>query len=595
MPSQPPAPHASQAKVRLCVGGEAGVGKSALIARLVGDEGAGGPPGDRLANDNPQDFVSAGRCFLAAEAQSDRSVTAVGDVCVIVVDAAQGLSATARRYAAIARTVGIRHLVLVVNKLDLVGWNSVAYDTAAEALRDFAGKFDFATALAIPTSALLGDNVAQRSARTPWYQGPTLKAHLDGIDVDPGGDMRPLRMPISSVSRPHRDRRLYSGVIASGRLKRGDAVQVATSGVISVVDHILVDGVSRQEARAGDQAAVGLVDHVDLGSGDMLAHAGQRPQLAEQFAAHLAWMADEPLLPGREYRLTLASQELTASVTAVKYRIDVDTLRREAARTLDSGEIGACTFATAAPLAVDDFSEFPQTGRFVLNDRYTDAVIAAGTVDFALRRGMNIHLQALSVSKNLRASIKGQRSCIVWFTGLSGAGKSTIANLVERSLAADSRHTYLLDGDNIRHALNKDLGFTAADRVENIRRVGEVARLFVDAGTIVLCSFISPFRAERASIRSLVDPAEFIEVYVKAPLDVCESRDPKGLYAKCRAGRLPNFTGIDSPYEAPEAPDLVLDTTSAPAEELAQRVAALLQSRGIIAAPRAPLTAVGRI
>lgn len=576
--SAPVSPDASRANVRLCVGGGAGVGKSALIARLIGD-----------------DRDAAGRGFLAAEGQNGHLATAVGDVCIIVVDAAQGLCATVRQHAAIARTVGFRHLVLAVNKLDLVGWNELAYTTAADALREFAGRFDFATAVAIPVSALHGDNVARPSAQIPWYQGPTLKAHLDETDIDPGDDTRPLRLPISSVSRPDRDRRLYSGVIASGTLKRGDAVQVATSGVISVVDHILVDGVGREAARAGDQAAVGLVDHVDLGSGDMLAHAGHRPQLAEQFAAHLAWMAEEPLFPGREYKLRLASQELTASVTAVKYRIDVDTLRREAARTLDRGEIGACTIATVAPLAVDDFSEFPQTGRFVLSDRYTDAVIAAGTVDFALRRGMNIHLQALSVSKDLRASIKGQQSCIVWFTGLSGAGKSTIANLVERDLAADGRHTYLLDGDNVRHGLNKDLGFTAVDRVENIRRVGEVARLFVDAGTIVLCSFISPFRAERAAIRSLVEPAEFIEVYVKAPLDVCETRDPKGLYAKCRAGRLPNFTGIDSPYEAPEAPDLVLDTTSATAEELAQRVAALLQSRGIIAAPRVPLTAVRRI
>lgn len=317
--------------------------------------------------------------------------------------------------------------------------------------------------------------------------------------------------------------------------------------------------------------------------------------LSEQFSAHIACVSGQELLPGREYRLRLPDYETTASVTSVKYRLDIDSLRRAPARTLASGEIGVCTIATNEPLALGTDSEAAEAARFTLSDIYTGEVVAAGSVDFALRRGMNVHWQPFTVSKELRAVAKDQRPCIVWFTGLSGAGKSTIANLVEGWLALQERHTYLLDGDNVRHGLNKDLGFTAADRVENIRRVGEVARLFVDAGLIVLCSFISPFRAEREAVRSLVGPGEFIEIYVTAPLNVCEHRDPKGLYAKSRAGLLPNFTGIDSPYEAPDDPDLVLDTTTAPAAELAQRVVALLQSRGVVGAPEEHFSAVRRL
>ncbi len=319
----------------------------------------------------------------------------------------------------------------------------------------------------------------------------------------------------------------------------------------------------------------------------------QAAQVTEQFAAHIACVSDQELLPGREYKLRLAGQELTASVTAVKYRLDIDSLHRVPARTLAGGEIGVCTIATQVPLVLGGPSALPHADRFTLSDLYTDETIAAGSVDFALRRGMNIHWQPLTVTKDLRASLKAQRPCVVWFTGLSGAGKSTIANLVEGWLALHGCHTYLLDGDNVRHGLNKDLGFTAADRVENIRRVGEVARMFVDAGVIVMCSFISPFRAEREAVRSLVEEAEFIEIHVTAPLEVCERRDPKGLYAKSRAGQLPNFTGIDSPYEAPEHPDLVLDTTSAPAAELAQRVVALMQMRGVVTASVGPARVAG--
>ncbi|MDP1640454.1 MAG: adenylyl-sulfate kinase [Hyphomicrobium sp.] len=423
------------------------------------------------------------------------------DVAVLVVDARDPLAPETRQSAAIARTAGIRHIVLAVNHLEHVGWDRSAFETLEGAFADFASRFEFSTAVAIPICTAGGDNIAARGSHTPWYGGPSLREHFDTLNLEDGA------------------------------------------------------------AHLGDDEA----------------HT-----LSEQFAAHIACVSDQELLPGRDYKLKLDERELTASVTAVKYRLDVDSLHRVPARALAKGEIGVCTIATQSPLTVEDFSQCRHAGRFMLGDLYSDATVAVGTVDFALRRGMNIHWQPLTVTKELRASLKQQQPCVVWLTGLSGAGKSTIANLVEGWLSLHGCHTYLLDGDNVRHGLNKDLGFTAADRVENIRRVGEVARLCVDAGLIVLCSFISPFRAERAAVRSLLDEAEFVEIHVTAPLEVCERRDPKGLYAKCRAGQLPNFTGIDSPYEEPENPDLVLDTTSAPAAELAQRVVALLQERGVV-------------
>jgi bifunctional enzyme CysN/CysC len=518
-------------------------------------------------------------------AQTDHAALAAADfdLAIVVIDVCKGLTTKARREAAIACTAGVRHLVLAVNKLDTNPWDAGAYAAVAAAFQNYAVHFDIASVRALPICAASGDNIAARSASLPWYAGPTLLAHLESIEVDPGRAERPLRLPIQSVSRPDPDSRHYTGTIASGTLRRGDTVQVAVSGVTSTIDRVLVDGSEREEARAGDAVAVALSSHIDVASGDMLNNPEHRPQVSEQFAAHLAWLAKEPLLPGRDHSLKLGTRTVTASVTAVKYRLDVDTLRHDAARTLAQNELGACTIAAAAPLAVDDFADFPQSGRFVLYERHSDAILAAGTIDFALRRGVNVHLQPLTVSKSVRASLKAQAPCVIWFTGLSGAGKSTIANLVEGALAARGFHTYLLDGDNVRHGLNKDLGFTAADRVENVRRVGEVAKLFVDAGLIVLCSFISPFRAERAAVRELVGEAEFIEIYVRAPLDVCESRDPKGLYAKSRAGRLPNFTGIDSPYETPDKPDLVLDTAATAADELARHVTALLESREIVA------------
>jgi bifunctional enzyme CysN/CysC len=560
-------PSSELAPLRISVSGADLDGRSALAKRLTDTceivvDGTGTP--------------SAGPDDAAKDA-------AQADLTVVVVEAPAGLTAEAKQIAASACMAGVRHLVVAVDKLDAVGWDREAFEGVAESFRKFVAHFDPTSVAAIPVSVLAGDNVETRSTHTPWYDGPTLVAYLGALDVDPDIGTRPFRLPIAAVIRPDPDHRHYEGTLTCGTLRRGDAVQVAVSGTASTVERVLVDGNEVELASAGDAVTVRLSSHVDLASGDMLVPPEHRPQPTAQFAAHVAWISDGPLLPGRDYTLSIAGREVTASVTAMKYRIDLETLRHDAARTLRRGEIGACTIALAEPLAIDDFADFPQTGRFTLRERHTGETIASGTVDFALRRGVNVHEQALTVSKSVRTALKSQSACILWFTGLSGAGKSTIANIVEGRLAARGQHTYMLDGDNVRYGLNKDLGFTAADRVENIRRVGEVSKLFVDSGLIVLCSFISPFRAERDGVRGLVEPGEFIEIYIKAPLDVCESRDPKGLYAKSRAGRLPNFTGIDSPYEVPEAPDLVLDTTSGPAEALADQVIGLLLSRGIVA------------
>ncbi len=534
-------------------------------------------------------FSSPRRGFIVADTPGHESYTrntasgaSNADLAIILVDARRGLLPQTRRHAMIAHMVGVRHFVLAVNKLDLVNWDRTVYDRIVEGFRDFAKSLNFASLVPIPLSALTGDNVSSAGTNTPWYDGPSLLGHLETIDVEADQSTTPLRVLIQNVLRPDRDTRLYAGIIAGGTLRQGDPVQVAPSGVSARINRIVVAGEERDRASAGESVAVGLDRHIDVARGDTLVAPDRRPQVTDQFEAHLIWMSEQPLLPGREYILKVGVRSVSASVTGVKHRVDIETLHREPAHTLALNEIGICDIATAVPLALDNFTEIPQTGCFILIDRYSNATVAAGTIDFALRRGMNIRLQALTVAKHNRAALKAQRPCVLWFTGLSGAGKSTIANIVEAKLAERKRHTYMLDGDNVRHGLNKDIGFTDADRVENIRRVGEVAKLFVDAGLIVLCSFISPFRAERAAIRQILEPGEFIEIFVSTPLALCEARDPKGLYAKARSGALPSFTGIDSPYEPPEHADLVLDTASAGPEDLANRVVDLLVTRGMI-------------
>ena len=534
-------------------------------------------------------FSSPRRGFIVADTPGHESYTrntasgaSNADLAIILVDARRGLLPQTRRHAMIAHMVGVRHFVLAVNKLDLVNWDRAVYDGIVEGFRDFAKPLNFASLVPIPLSALTGDNVSSAGTNTPWYDGPSLLGHLETIDVEADQSATPLRVLVQNVLRPDRDSRLYAGIIAGGSLRQGDPVQVAPSGVSGRITRIVVAGEERDRASSGESVAVGLDRHIDVARGDTLVAPDRRPQVTDQFEAHLIWMSEQPLLPGREYILKVGVRSVSASVTGVKHRVDIETLHREPAHTLALNEIGICDIATAVPLALDNFTEIPQTGCFILIDRYSNATVAAGTIDFALRRGMNIRLQALTVAKHNRAALKAQQPCVLWFTGLSGAGKSTIANIVEAKLAERKRHTYMLDGDNVRHGLNKDIGFTDADRVENIRRVGEVAKLFVDAGLIVLCSFISPFRAERAAIRQILEPGEFIEIFVSTPLALCEARDPKGLYAKARSGALPSFTGIDSPYEPPEHADLVLDTASAGPEELANRVVDLLVTRGMI-------------
>jgi bifunctional enzyme CysN/CysC len=436
--------------------------------------------------------------------------------------------------------------------------------------------------VAIPLSARYGVNVIAKSPETPWYQGPALLAHLEYVDVDTALEREPFRLPVQWVNRPNLDFRGFSGTIAGGRIKPGEKIEVAKSGRTTKVARIVTMDGDLQEAVAGDAVTLTLTDEVDISRGDVLSPPEARPDVSDQFAAHLLWMAEEEMLPGRQYLLKLGTATVPVSISELKHKVDVNTLDHLAAKTLTLNDVGYANFALGAPLAFDPYRNNRDMGGFILIDRFTNATVGAGMIDFGLRRATNVHWQALDVNKQARAGMKGQKPVVLWFTGLSGSGKSTIANLVEKSLVASGKHTYLLDGDNVRHGLNRDLGFTDADRVENIRRVGETAKLFVDAGLIVLVSFISPFRSERRMARELVGKDEFVEVFVDTPIEVCMARDPKGLYEKARAGTIKNFTGIDSPYEAPEKAELTVKTVEAPAERHAEAIVAYLRERGYL-------------
>jgi bifunctional enzyme CysN/CysC len=431
-------------------------------------------------------------------------------------------------------------------------------------------------------SARYGDNVTSRSARTPWYRGPALLEHLEAVDASSDGGAGPFRFPVQWVNRPDARFRGYAGTVAAGSVKAGDRVAVARTGQQTSVARIVTRDGDLPIAVPGEAIALTMSNEIDISRGDVLAAPDALPEVSDQIAAHLIWMSEEPLLPGRSYLMKAGARTVGAAVTELKHQVDVDTFKTLAAKTLALNDIGLCNLALSEPIAFDLYEHNRTTGSFILIDRFTNATVAAGMIRFGLRRATNIHWQALDVNKDARAAALGQRPVILWFTGLSGAGKSTIANLVEKKLHLAGRHTYLLDGDNVRHGLNRDLGFTDADRVENIRRVAETSKLFVDAGLIVLVSFISPFRSERAMARELVGDGEFLEVFVEAPLEVAEARDPKGLYKKARAGEIQHFTGIDSPYEAPLTPDIRLDTTTASADELAERVVARLRSSGYL-------------
>jgi bifunctional enzyme CysN/CysC len=487
-----------------------------------------------------------------------------------------------RRHSYLVHLIGIPRVVLAVNKMDLVGYSAAAFEEIVSQYREFAGRLGLADITPLPLSAVHGDNVITRSSNMPWYAGPTLLGHLETVEVDAALAGRPFRLPVQWVNRPNAEFRGFAGLIADGTVHRGDRLRVLPSGRESRVARIVTAEGDLEAASAGQSVTLTLDAEIDISRGDVLAAADAPPQVADQFEATIVWLQEEPMLQGRTYLMKAGTRMLSATVTPLKHRVNVNTLEHEPAERLELNDIGVCELELDRPIPFEAYNDSRALGGFILIDRLTNNTAGAGLINFALRRSQNVHWQALDVDKQLRARLKGQKSCVLWLTGLSGAGKSTIANRVEKRLAAAGRHTYLLDGDNVRHGLNKDLGFTAQDRVENIRRVAEVARLMVDAGLIVLVSFISPFRSERRMARELFPAGEFLEVFVDTPLAEAERRDVKGLYRKARRGELKNFTGIDSPYERPENPEIRIDTTALSADEAAARVIAHLESLKVI-------------
>ncbi|HEX4240864.1 MAG TPA: sulfate adenylyltransferase subunit CysN [Steroidobacteraceae bacterium] len=534
-------------------------------------------------------FATDKRKFIVADTPGHEQYTrnmvtgaSTADLAVILVDARKGVLTQTRRHSYLAALLGIRRMVLAVNKMDLADYSEQVFLDIERGYRELAQRLGPASVACIPVSAVAGDNVTRRSARMPWYAGPPLLELLESVPLEDAMEDAPFRMPVQWVNRPNADFRGFAGLIAAGEVRTGDALRVLPGGRSARVARILSADLEVPLAVAGQSVTLTLAEEIDVSRGDVLAAAAAPPAVANQFEATIIWMHDEPLLQGRAYLMKIGARTVSATVAPIKYRINVDGLERLAAKKLELNDIGVCGLDLDAPIAFEPYSSSRALGGFILIDRLTNNTVGAGLLHFALRRSQNVHWQALDVNKAARARMGHQKPCILWFTGLSGAGKSTIANLVERQLHAAGRRTYLLDGDNVRHGLNKDLGFTNEDRVENIRRVAEVARLMVDAGLIVMVSFISPFRSERHMARALVEPGEFIEVFVDTPLVLAEARDAKGLYKKARRGELKNFTGIDSPYEAPESPEIRLDTALLGAEAAAAQVIGYLRDAGII-------------
>jgi len=532
-------------------------------------------------------FSTDKRKFIVADTPGHEQYTrnmvtgaSTADAAIILIDARKGVLTQTRRHSYLVKLLGIRHVVLAINKMDLVDWSREVFDTIVGEYRDFADQIGLAAFTAIPMSALKGDNITEPSAKAPWYEGPPLMRWLEDAPVEDDLREKPFRMPVQWVNRPNLDFRGFSGQIASGVVKPGDKVKVLPSGRESTVERIVTLRGDLDQGVAGQSVTLTLKDEIDISRGDVLSVATSPPAVADQFEATVVWFDDEPMLPGRPYILKVGARMVSAQITEPKYKVNVNTLEHLAAKRLELNEIGVVNLSTDAAIAFDSYEENKDLGGFILIDRISNRTVGAGLLHFALRRSQNIHWQAVDVHKDARAAQKGQTPKVLWFTGLSGAGKSTIANLVEKKLFAEGRHTYLLDGDNVRHGLNKDLGFTDEDRVENIRRVGEVAKLMVDAGLIVITAFISPFRAERRMVREMMQTGEFIEVFIDTPLAVAETRDVKGLYKKARRGDLKNFTGVDSPYEPPEHAEIRIDTITMSAEEAAERIVALLDGAG---------------
>ena len=525
-------------------------------------------------------FATEKRKFIVADTPGHEQYTrnmvtgaSTADLAVILIDARKGVLTQTSRHSILAHLIGIRHIVLAVNKMDLIGYDRAGYDAIVDEYRAFSTSIGIKDFTPIPISGLGGDNIATASARTDWYSGPTLIEHLETVELDVMHDQaKPFRMPMQWANRPHLDFRGFSGMVASGTVAPGDPVRILPSGRTSTIDRIVTFDGDLNQAVAGQSVTLTLKDEVDCSRGDVIVAADSPPQVADQFLATIVWMDGDALLPGRAYWLKLGTRTTSATIQQPKHVIDVNTMAELSAKTLELNDIGVCEVYTDRSIVFEPYRDNRDLGGFIVIDKMTNATVAAGMIDFALRRSQNVHWQAIDVTRDAHAEQKNQRPRLLWFTGLSGSGKSTIANLVEKKLHAIGKHSFLLDGDNIRHGLNRDLGFTDADRVENIRRVGEVAKLMTDAGLIVLAAFISPFRAERAMVRDMLAEDEFFEIFVDTPLDVAEARDVKGLYKKARSKKLKNFTGIDSPYEAPEAPEIHIDTSTMSPEDAADLI-----------------------
>jgi bifunctional enzyme CysN/CysC len=533
-------------------------------------------------------FSTDQRKFIVADTPGHEQYTrnmitgaSTADLAVILIDARRGVLTQTKRHSYLVSLIGIKHVVLAINKMDLVNYSKEVFDRILGDYTTFAASLDIEKIVPIPISALAGDNITEPSGNTGWYRGPTLMQHLETVDITRGAHEAPFRMPVQWVNRPNLDFRGFSGLVAGGTVHPGDVVKIMPSARQSRVARVMIDS-DLPYATAGQSVTITLEDEVDCSRGDVICAAESPAEVSDQFETTIVWMHEQPMLPGRPYLLKIATKTVSASVTLLKHKVNVNTLEHVPGKQLDLNEIGVCNISLDQPVVFDAYHENRDTGGFILIDRLSNETVGAGLIHFALRRAQNIHWQAVDITRASRAAQKSQRAAVLWFTGLSGAGKSTIANLVEKRLYALGRHSYMLDGDNVRHGLNRDLGFTDTDRVENIRRVAEVARLMADAGLIVLVSFISPFRSERRMARDLLPEGEFYEVYIDAPLSVAERRDPKGLYKKARRGEIKHFTGIDSPYEPPENPELRVDTTKLSAEAAAEQIVAILQEHGVL-------------
>ena len=537
-------------------------------------------------------FTTDKRKFIVADTPGHEQYTrnmatgaSTADLAVILIDARQGMMTQTRRHSFIASLLGIKHVVLAINKMDLVGYDESLFNEIRSDYLTFAEQLKFRDITCIPMSALAGDNIMEVSENTPWYSGPALMPHLESVEVTDNQKDKPFRLPVQWVNRPNLDFRGYSGTIAGGSVKPGDQVTVLPSGKSSTVERLVTLDGDLQTAAFGQAITLTLTDEIDISRGDIICSAEEPVQVSDQLQSHLVWMHDTAMVPGREYLLKSGTRTTSCVMTELKHKINVNTLESQSGKTLELNEIGVVNINLHNKIAFDPYQENRNTGNFIIIDRQTNETVGAGLFGFSLRRADNVVWQSLSVDKFRRSAIKHQKSCVLWMTGLSGSGKSTVANLLESRLHDMNRHTYILDGDNVRHGLNKDLGFVEADRVENIRRVGETAKLMADAGLITIVSFISPYARDRKMVRELLEPNEFIEVHISTPLEVCESRDPKGLYKKARAGEIKNFTGIGSDYEAPVAPDITIPTHEMKPEEAVEKLISYLEERGYLIAP----------